>query len=93
MIRKLRPDPVRHGKHFCIAKIEGGMCTEIEGRYTKGVYTVGLTHQPSYINTYKEYGINATETDWKNAVALLYGQVAQLVANAEQELEKELINQ
>lgn len=80
MIKKLKPDPVRWGKHFCIARMENGCLVEIEGRWTRGEYTVSLLHQPAYIKTYQEYGIPADDREWQAAVALLYGQVAAIAA-------------
>ncbi|HYG15731.1 MAG TPA: hypothetical protein VEC12_08265 [Bacteroidia bacterium] len=80
MTSKLKPDPVRWGKHFCIAKMENNSLIEIEGRWTNGEYTVSLLHQPAYITTYQEYGIAADEREWQSAVALLYSQVAAIAS-------------
>jgi len=77
--KKLTTGEVREGKNFCVARIEeSGQLAEIEGRWTKGLFTVSLLHQPGYIETYKQYGIAATKGEWTAAVALLQKQVKSL---------------
>jgi hypothetical protein len=81
-IKKLTTGEVREGKNFCIARIENGQLAEIEGRWTKGLFTLSLLHQPGYIETYQQYGIHGTETEWRMALALLYKQVANLAVES-----------
>lgn len=82
LIKKLTNGPVRHGKNFCIARIEGNQLAEIEGKWTKGAFTVSLLHQPSYIETYERYGLAGTDAEWRMALTLLYNQVAGLTADS-----------
>lgn len=91
-IKKLTTGPVREGKNFCIARIEGKQLAEIEGRWTKGVFTLSLLHQPSYIQTYQQYGIITPETEWRIALTLLYKQVANLATQTLPQPEIETIN-
>lgn len=83
-IKKLTTGEVREGKNFCIACIENGQLAEIEGRWTKGLFTVSLLHQPGYIDTYKQYGLEGTTAEWRMALALLYNQVACLAVDSTQ---------
>lgn len=81
-IKKLTTGEVREGKNFCIACIGNGQLAEIEGRWTKGLFTVSLLHQPGYIETYKQYGIDGSTAEWRMALALLYNQVACLAVDS-----------
>ncbi len=81
-IKKLTTGEVHEGKNFCIACIENGQLAEIEGRWTKGQFTVSLLHQPGYIDTYQQYGIEGTSVEWRMALALLYNQVACLAVDS-----------
>lgn len=78
IIKKITTGEVCEGKNFCIACFNDTQLTEIEGRWTNGIFTISLLHQPGYIETYQQYGIESVYDEWENALKLLNNQVDKL---------------